>query len=160
MMKGRGKPLQWRQQDGETAMDSSRRRFFCFSWVLYSLAFTTKTKLSALTSSLISSLIHRTRENSTILRFCDFSASRRKIAENVPKRWRVKSFLRFLLFIPLVFLKKRLFDGDSVDSGEQTTKQRHVLQQFYLYHTALCYYVDTILLWRLWKMPMGKRKRR
>jgi hypothetical protein len=34
-----------------------------------------------------------------------------------------------------------------------------VLQQFYLYHTALCYYVDTISFLRLWKMPMGKEKK-
>jgi hypothetical protein len=46
-------------------------------------------------------------------RKCDFSATRKKIAENAPNRWEVMSFWKFLLFSSLdVLLKKRLLDGE------------------------------------------------
>jgi hypothetical protein len=89
-------------------VDSSRRRFFCcFSWVLYSLAFTTKTKLSAL----ISSLIGRTREKSTKLRFfCDSQKNRRKCIKTLGS----KVFFEVSPVYSIVFLQKKTFDGESV----------------------------------------------
>jgi hypothetical protein len=88
MMKGGGRPLE------ASAMAAAGARwilhdvdFFCFSRVLYSLAFTTKTKLSALISALISLLIHERFDV-----FSTFLRRRRNVEENVSKRWGVITF--------------------------------------------------------------------
>jgi hypothetical protein len=87
-----------RQQGGDGFFTS----IFLFVCVLFSLALTTKTKLSALISLLIDRMHKKAR-------FCNFSVCHRKITENVPKHWRVKSFLNFLCLFHWFFFKKRLF---------------------------------------------------
>jgi len=150
-MKGGGKPLE------ASAMAAAGRwilhdvDFFCFSRVLYSLAFTTKTKLSALISALISSLIHERLKKA---RFFDVSSTflrrRRNVEENVSKRWGVMTFSclftgpffkktfspQFCLFWHSAWLWEC---GNGSRREELTTKQRSNLT-----YTILLYVIMSI----------------
>jgi hypothetical protein len=53
----------------------------------------------------------------------------------------------------LAFSVMRVWKGKQKRRANNKAKK-----QSYLYHTALCYFVDTISWSRLWKTPMGQRR--